>query len=72
MFVLRKEQIVQAFYEFDANHDGYVDLDEVNAKMLPKGCTPQQVEALFRQADKDQDNLLSYSEFAAFWDIPIN
>jgi len=67
-----KEQIVQAFYEFDTNNDGYVGLDEVNAKMLPKGCTPQQVEALFRQADKDQDNQLNYSEFAAFWDIPIN
>lgn len=67
-----KHQIVQAFREFDMNQDGYVDLDEVEAKMLPKGCTVQQVEALFQQADKDRDNRLNYSEFASFWDIPIN
>jgi Ca2+-binding EF-hand superfamily protein len=49
-----------------------VDLEEAKAIMLPRGCTDQQVEMLFHKADKNNDNKLDYSEFAAFWDIPIN
>jgi Ca2+-binding EF-hand superfamily protein len=67
-----KSQVQQAFKEFDQNRDGYVDLAEAKAVMLPRGCTEQQVENLFRKADENNDNRLDYSEFAAFWDIPIN
>jgi len=67
-----KQQIVAAFAQFDTNRDGFVDVDEAKAIMVPRGCTEAQVEALVRKADRDRDGRLNYSEFAAFWDIPIN
>lgn len=67
-----KQQIVSAFAQFDANRDGFVDLAEAKAIMVPRGCTDAQVEALVNMADRDHDGKLNYSEFATFWDIPIN
>jgi len=67
-----KQQIVAAFAQFDTNRDGFVDVDEAKAIMVPRGCTEAQVEALVRKADRDRDGRLNYSEFASFWDIPIN
>ena len=69
---VRKQQIVAAFAQFDANKDGFVDVAEAQAVMVPRGCTPAQVASLVTHADRDHDGRLNYSEFATFWDIPIN
>jgi len=60
-----------AFQDFDRDGDGFVDMNEMVGVLEPKGFTPEQVQVLIQKHDSDGDGRLNYSEFAAFWDIPI-
>jgi len=62
---------MDAFNEFDQNHDGYVDFDEATSFMVSRGVSPDKAEELFRKADTNSDARLDYTEFAIFWDIPL-
>lgn len=66
-----KQQIVEAFNEFDQNHDGYVDMAEAVEIMVSKGVAADKVEALFRKADTNNDGRLDCTEFAVFWDVAV-
>jgi len=52
------------FAEYDKNHDGVLDKDEVVAWMIPNNndIAQEEVDHLFTESDDDKDNLLSYSE----------
>jgi len=52
------------FAEYDKNHDGFLDKDEVIAWMIPNNdeIAVEEVDHLFSESDDDKDNLLSYAE----------
>jgi len=54
-----------AFSSFDLNHDGYIDKEELAQAMEMIGfkMTPDEIEEMIREADKDGDGKISFDEF---------
>ena len=65
-------QIKAAFEAIDKNKDGFIDPDEAKDVLLSKGYSEQKVDERFAKFDRDRDGLLNYTEFAAFYDVPLN
>lgn len=49
------------FIAFDLNHDGFVDASEVRTQF--EGLKQQDISAFFIAADKNEDGLISLSEY---------
>eukprot|EP00918_Siedleckia_nematoides_P074514 GHVU01162809.1.p1 GENE.GHVU01162809.1~~GHVU01162809.1.p1 ORF type:complete len:273 (-),score=42.03 GHVU01162809.1:3325-4086(-) len=67
-----KGKLVAVFRDFDTNNDGFVDPQEAQTYMVPRGFQADEVQRLVHKYDRDGDGKLNYHEFARFWDIPIN
>jgi len=54
-----------AFSSFDLNNDGYIDKEELAQAMEMIGfkMTPDEIEEMIREADKDGDGKISFDEF---------
>ncbi|KAI6240839.1 Calmodulin-like protein 3 [Aphelenchoides fujianensis] len=64
----------EAFDFFDANHDGYVTTDELEAAMSKCGVYPSKLELrlVMTQGDADGNGVITFDEFAALMDTQKN
>ncbi len=59
------EQIKEAFKMYDADGDGYITMEELLAFMrsVNSNVTEEEVEAMIKEADFDNDSKISFEEF---------
>ena len=59
------DNLHQVFQHIDADHSGYISLNELQAyiQTIDSNFTETQVEAMLKQADTSGDNQVSYEEF---------
>lgn len=69
----QKEQIKQAFEICDADHNGFIDLDELKEVLeaLGEQATEANARELMKEIDADGNGLISFEEFreamASWW-----
>ncbi|GIL70667.1 hypothetical protein Vretimale_3767 [Volvox reticuliferus] len=61
--VQQLEEISKMFDRFDSNRDGVIEVQELIAISASYGYDESEVEELFRNADKDMDGTISFTEF---------
>lgn len=66
-----KKQLHLAFRNFDADGDGFINLEEASKALAPRGFSEDDIITTFYEYDKNGDDRWSFAEFAAFWNIPI-
>ena len=61
--------IVDAFRLFDADHNGYISIDEFKyiLKMVDSPLSDKDVKEIFDSFDVSRDGKIDYKEFVAFW-----
>lgn len=59
---LEEERIAEAFQTLDRDGSGFIDKDKLSL-VLGETCTAEQAEAIIRDADKNNDGMISYDEF---------
>ncbi|XP_070556029.1 calmodulin-like [Ptychodera flava] len=61
-----KDDLYQAFREFDRNGDGYITIDELRRTMKKLGETisEDELREMMKEADQDGDGRVNYKEFA--------
>ena len=61
--------IVDAFRLFDADHNGYISIDEFKyiLKMVDSPLSDKDVKEIFDTFDVSRDGKIDYKEFVAFW-----
>ena len=69
MFSYRREQIDKAFREFDREGKGYVSLEDAKRILGGMLFSNEEVEALVKAHDTNNDGVLQYHEFVHFWSV---
>lgn len=62
-----EEELREAFRVFDRSGKGFITRSELGLVMANMGeqLTPQEIEAMISEADKDGDGVINYEEFYA-------
>jgi hypothetical protein len=59
---IEEDRIAEAFDRLDADDTGFISKKNLR-QVLGKDCTSEQIDAIMKSADTDQDGQISYKEF---------
>jgi calmodulin len=62
-----KEELVQAFKEFDKDGSGFISTDELKQVIASIGIelSDEEIKEMFKEVDKSGDGRISFDEFAS-------
>jgi Ca2+-binding EF-hand superfamily protein len=68
-FKVKKQSVDNAFRQFDREGKGFVTVDDARRILLNFGFTDQEIVALVKANDTNQDGILQFDEFVHFWNV---
>ncbi|EDR28593.1 calmodulin, putative [Entamoeba dispar SAW760] len=61
-------QLVEAFYNFDKDQDGFITIDELKSILMDQGMciSNEEADEAVKEANPDADGYIDYKAFARF------